>query len=108
MINTPKQLVVQVMPTPEQFATWVEQSIAALEMTNSKFLLEENRPGSKNRVANFLKKPGSIAIGTASTLQAQILQTAVRQGVYLNPMEIVSLKDAMSTLEQDLMLRSPP
>ena len=91
MIHTPHQHVVTVMPKPEQFAAWVKQSIVQLDMRASNFLLDDQRPGSKNRVANFLRNPDALCIGMATRLQCEILTTAVRKGVYLEPMQIVPL-----------------
>jgi hypothetical protein len=98
MIHTPEQHIVPVMPTPEQFAFWVEQSLRQLRKRPSHFLLDEGKPGSKNRVSNFLNAPENLKLHLASELQRQILTDAVRSGVNLQP---IKMKPLMSILNLD-------
>ncbi|WP_027237270.1 hypothetical protein [Leisingera caerulea] len=91
MINTPHQHIVPVIPSPEQFARWVEGSLDRLPTRASHYLLVEGKPGSKNRVSNFLKNPNNLRLELAYELQRQILTDAVRYGVNLDPIKIEQL-----------------
>ena len=93
MINAPEQHIVPVIPDPELFAAWASASILQLGKRPSHFLLEKDKPGSKNRASYFLKQPGNMKLWMAQELQRQILTDAVRTGINLQPIEIKPLAD---------------
>lgn len=96
MINTPNQFVVPVIPTPEVFSTWVKESTALLGTRPSHYLLDPKKPGSKNRVTNFLSDPSHMSLALACRLQHEILTDAVRKGVHLKPIEIRPLHSILN------------
>ena len=99
MINTPEQHIVLVIPSPDQFSTWVKQSTRHLGTFPSNYLLDPKKPGSKNRVTNFLTDPEHLSLSLACELQRQILTDAVRKGVHLKPIEIKPLQSFLRVSE---------
>lgn len=95
MINAPEQHIIPVIPSPDQFSRWVEESMARLGKRPSHYLLECEKPGSKNRVSNFMKCPENMRLVMACELQRQILTDAVRQGENLKPIEIKPLSSIL-------------
>lgn len=95
MINAPEQYIVPVIPSPDQFSRWVEESLAQLGKRPSHYLLECKKPGLKNRVSNFMKCPENMRLVMACELQRQILTDAVRQGANLKPIAIKPLSSIL-------------
>lgn len=100
MIYSPEQHIVPVVPAPEQFAEWVRSSIDQLGTYPSYYLLEDDVPGSKNRVSNFLKNPNCLQLHLASELQRQLLTDAVRRGVNLKPIVIQPLSNLLDDISK--------
>lgn len=96
MINTPKQFIVPVIPSPEVFSDWVKQSTVLLGTFPSQYLLDPEKPGSKNRVTNFLADPSHMSLAMSCRLQHEILTDAVRKGVHLKPIEIKPLQSILN------------
>ncbi|KPD10892.1 hypothetical protein [Phaeobacter sp. 11ANDIMAR09] len=92
MINAPEQHIVLVIPSPDQFSVWVKESTLQLGTFPSNYLLDPKKPGSKNRVTNFLADPEHLSLSLACELQRQILTDAVRKGVHLKPIQIKPLQ----------------
>ena len=87
---------------PQAFVVWVRRALADLRTASaprhrpSHFLLDEDVPGSKNRVANMPAQPELIRLGYASRLEDEIRAEAKRYGVDLLPMVATGWERAAS------------
>ena len=80
-------------PEAVAFLTWVKRSIADLDMHPSNFLLDENVPGSINRLNRIIAKPDTLRFSVARRLHREIIEKAHARGVELLPLQLDVLQD---------------
>ena len=73
------------LPDPEAFIRWVKHSLADLDMRASNFLVDDDKPGSVNRLNNIIKNPQSLRMSLAIRLEREIREEAEKRGVELLP-----------------------